>query len=62
MKRTILLAAGWNHVRVDRNPTIQRMEPEIARWKMLKVKPVKPNNVQDSALVIIPPATPAKTR
>jgi hypothetical protein len=43
----------------DRNPSVELMPLERAREEMLKVKPLKPNNVQDHKLVIIPPEKPA---
>lgn len=43
----------------DRFQSIEVMPPERARKEMLKVKPLKPNNVQDRKLVIIPPEKPA---
>lgn len=35
------------------------MPPEVAREQLRKVEPIKPKNVQDRKLVIIPPAAPA---
>ncbi len=43
----------------DRNPAIRIEHPLQGQYELSKVKPIKPNNVQDSKLVIIPPATPA---
>ena len=43
----------------DRAAAVYLEPPEQARIEMQKVKPIKPNNVQDRKLVIIPSATPS---